>query len=215
MALTLSPALADPWALAQALMENQEGRREHAAPDMAVHLPAFTPEPSGRRERGWRLSSEPSFPQKPLSLFVLAPPSSSHALLQLPSTDPKGPGRPGKSPLPSLSNFSWGQGNKAKAQAILWSLSSARSQRVSGQASCPAASPSVSLTVLSASSLSHCPDFSFLGAHTPPFLYLFSSCHVSRHPSVLTQVCEQVEKGSQCVCVGRIPSLEALGLRRN
>ena len=121
----MSLALAGPWALALvlALMETQEGRREHALPDMAAHLPVFPPEPSRRRERGWRLSSEPSFPEKPLSLFVLAPPRSSHALLQLPSSGPRGQGRPGKSPLPSLSHCSWGQGNKAKAQAILGSPS--------------------------------------------------------------------------------------------
>lgn len=83
-ALILGPALSDPWTLALALMENQEGHRERAAPDMAAHLPAFPPEPRGRREKRWRLSSEPSFPEKPLSSFVLAPPNPSHALLQLP-----------------------------------------------------------------------------------------------------------------------------------
>lgn len=81
-------ALADAWALNLALMKSQDGHREHAVLDMAAHLPAFPPEHGERRERGWRLSSEPSFPEKPLSLFVLAPPSTSHALLQLPSSGP-------------------------------------------------------------------------------------------------------------------------------
>lgn len=101
--------------------ESERWHRDHAAPDMAAHLPAFPPDPRGRRERRRRLSSEPSFPEKPLSVFVLALPSPSHALLQLPSSGPKGQGRTRKSPLPSLSHFSWGLGNKAKTLATLGS----------------------------------------------------------------------------------------------
>lgn len=93
-------------ALALALMESQEGRREHTMPDMAARLPTVPPEPSSRMERRWRLSSKPSFPEKLLSLFVLAPPSPSHALLQLPSSRPQDQGRTRKSPMPSLSHFS-------------------------------------------------------------------------------------------------------------
>lgn len=51
--------------------ESESRHREQAGPDMAAHLLAFPPEPQGRRERRWRPRSEPSFPEKPLSLFVL------------------------------------------------------------------------------------------------------------------------------------------------
>lgn len=92
-------------ALALALMESQEGHREHTAPDMAARLPTFLPGPRGRMERRWKLRFEPSFPEKPLSFFVLTPPSPSHALLQLPSSRPQGQSRKRKSPMPSLSHF--------------------------------------------------------------------------------------------------------------
>lgn len=58
---------------------------------------------SGRKEREPRLTSKPSFPEKSLALFVLAPPSSSHgALQQLPSFGLKGQGSLRKACFPSF-----------------------------------------------------------------------------------------------------------------
>ena len=165
------------------------------------HLPAFPPEPGGRRERGWRPSSEPSFPEKPLSLFVLAPPRPSHALLKLPSSGPRGSGSLGKSPLPSLSHCSWGQGNKAKSQAVVGSPSvfprEAEGQRVVRPAAQlpPLQSPSQSslLTHFLTTQLTPSPGSTRL-------LFSTSLMAVSRHPSMLSQEWS-VNKWGRASCV--------------
>ena len=125
----------------------------------------------------------------------------AHAVLKLPSSGPRGSGSPGKSPLPSLSHCSWGQGNKAKSQAVVGSPSvfprEAEGQRVVRPAAQlpPLQSPSQS------SLLTH-----FLTTQPTPspgstrLLFSTSLMAVSRHPSMLSQEWS-VNKWGRASCV--------------
>lgn len=164
---------------------------------MAAHLLAFPPEPQGRRERRWRPRSEPSFPEKPLSLFVLplpGPPTlgcSFPALGQRASAGQRrGQGRTRKRFLPSLSPFPSGAGEHSESRShssepLSGGLSFTGSQSLPGSGVKPAATlpPPLQSTLqsaLSAYSLPYHPALFFL----EPTLLFSTSLVTVTSPSI-------------------------------
>lgn len=90
--------------------EEEAGRTQRACNTGHGSSSPSIPSRARQEGEGRRLRSEPNFPEKPLSVFVLAPPRPSHALPQLPSSRLEDQGRPGKSSLSALSHISWGRG---------------------------------------------------------------------------------------------------------